>query len=313
LIREVLTRHEIEVVIFTTSTAMLAAPLVRRVCPQAIRIVNTENIEHQLLAQAMEQGNGDGKRTRLLRRLYVRALWVESNLDRFVDAYFACSDDDRAELEALNGGTLRGYTVPNGVDSAARPFDGRPGKCHSQEVLFCGGLSHAPNSDGLLWFHRHVWPLVVARYPSLRLTVVGRGPMPEALEPVRADPSVDFVGEVADVVPYYWRAGVSVVPLRMGSGTRLKILEAMSLGNPVVSTTLGAMGIEAVDGEHLLLADDAAEFADAMARLLSGTESFGDLRTSARSLVERKYDWRVIGPEMNGAIEELLEGQERRR
>jgi glycosyltransferase involved in cell wall biosynthesis len=121
---------------------------------------------------------------------------------------------------------------------------------------------------------------------------------------------VDLVGQVDDVIPYYRRASVLVVPLKSGSGTRLKILEAMSLGNPVVSTCIGALGIDAVDGEHVHLADAPQRFAESVDSLLSNRDLYERTRRSARALVEQKYDWPVIGRTMNRAIAQLC-GQER--
>ena len=306
LIRHILTRHDIDVVILTTLSSICVASLVKRVCPQAIRILNTENIEHHLLAQAVGGDDGVRREGRAWRRNYLRTCWYESHLARFVHTFFACSDEDRETLASLNRGELKGFVVPNGVDTSARPFDGRADKGQSRELLFCGSLNHPPNREGLLWFHGKIWSLIAARHPGLRLVVIGRGPVPGTLAPLQADPRVDLVGEVDDVVPYYHRTGISVVPLRTGSGTRLKVLEAMSLGNPVVSTSLGAQGIEAVDREHLLLADEPTQFAEAVERLLSDAGLFERMRRSARTFVEQTYDWQVVGQTMSRAIDSLL-------
>jgi glycosyltransferase involved in cell wall biosynthesis len=134
------------------------------------------------------------------------------------------------------------------------------------------------------------------------LTIIGQGMDQGCFEQMRADPSVHFAGFVEDVVPWYHRSGVSVVPLRVGSGTRLKILEAMSTGNPVVSTHRGAEGIEATSGENILIADDPMKFAEAVLRLRSAPEEFEKIRKKARTLVQRKYDWRVIGRRLSQAI-----------
>jgi glycosyltransferase involved in cell wall biosynthesis len=223
-----------------------------------------------------------------------------------VHAFFACSDDDRDILESLNGGTIKGFTVPNGVDTAARPFDVRPDKVRSRQVLFCGSLYYGPNREGLLWFHKEIWPLVVGRQPGARLVVVGWGARRELFPALCADPTVDFVGQVDDSIPYYYRAGVVVVPLLEGSGTRLKILDSMSLGNPVVSTSIGAQGIGATDGRDLLLADESGQFAEAVCSLLSDADVFERMRRSARTLVEETYDWRIVGRAMARSMASLL-------
>jgi glycosyltransferase involved in cell wall biosynthesis len=123
---------------------------------------------------------------------------------------------------------------------------------------------------------------------------------------MRSDASVEFQGEVQDVLPYYRAAGVAVVPLRLGSGTRLKIPEAMSLGNPVVSTSLGAMGLTVTNGADIAIADDATEFASDVVRLMTEPDRFHSVRNSARKLVDENYDWRVIGQKINHLIGELV-------
>lgn len=307
LIRQILETHPIDVAIFTTISSMGVAPLVKRFSPWTVRIVNTENIEHHLLVQAVQACNGNNSRQRMLRRSYAQAHWQESHLAQSVHAFFACSDDDRNVLESLNEREkVKSFTIPNGVDTIGRSFDKRSDKYSSREALFCGSLGYQPNRDGLLWFHQKVWPLVLDRQPDSKLVVIGWNAEKYDFDTLRSDPTVDFIGEVKNSIPYYHRTGIVVVPLHTGSGTRLKILDSMSLGNPVVSTRVGAQGIKAVDGQHLLLADDHVQFAEAVVRLLSDVELFERLRCSARTLVEQKYDWRVIGQMMNEAIVSLL-------
>ncbi|HEV2714426.1 MAG TPA: glycosyltransferase family 4 protein, partial [Terriglobales bacterium] len=133
----------------------------------------------------------------------------------------------------------------------------------------------------------------------------GYGAKPTDFAALRQDPFVDFIGEVDEVPPHYYQTSLSVVPLLEGSGTRVKILEAMSLGSPVVSTRIGAEGIEAERGLEILLADEPREFAAAVSRLLAEPQLFENLRRAARRLVEQKYDWRMIGREINRQVEQL--------
>jgi len=306
LIDRVLARYEIDVAIFPTLSTISAASLVKRLRPQVIRILNTENVEHSLLLQAIRACNSNKDEQATLQKEYLRALSAESHLARFVRAFFACSEADREALELLNKGEVKGYLVPNGVDTAARPFDDRPDKSESRDILFCGTLSYPPNREGLLWFHREVWPLIIEQHPGVRLVVIGWGAKKEDFATLNSDPTVNLVGEVDDSIPYYHRTGIAVVPLRQGSGTHLKVLDSMSLGNPVVSTRIGAQGIDAVHGKHLLLADQPIHFAETVTRLLSDADTFECIRQSARLFVEQRYDWRVIGRMMNDSISSLL-------
>ena len=305
IIRQILERVSMDVVIFTDLASMSAAPLVRRLAPRSIRILNADNIDHHLIGQEMISHKGNNGHLRDLRKSYRQTRWSESHLGKFVHAVFACSEEDRAVLQSLNKGSVKGFTIPNGVDTSARPFDQKTDKHRLREILFCGSLDYLPNQDGLLWFYKEIWPLIVARQPDLRLTVVGRGAGGGVLTDLRSDLLVNYIGEVEDVLPYYRRASVSVVPLRMGSGSRLKILEAMSLGNPVVSTTIGSAGIQARDGKEIVIADEPVEFAAAVTSLLNNVGLFDDIRRSANLLVRQKYDWIVVGRMMDEAIYSL--------
>lgn len=305
LICQILSRHHIDMAIFTNGASMTAASLVKRLSPQTVCVLNSDDVVHRLLAQFIKNPTGNRVEQQIVRQSYQSVRWYETHLARFVDAFFVCSDDDRALLASLNENKIKGFTIPNGVDIEKRPFDAQPGKNQLRHILFCGTLDAYENEDGLLWFYRQIWPSVLSQQPGCRLVVIGRGGKSEQLDGLRTDPQVDFIGPVEDVVPYYQQAAISIVPLRMGSGTRLKILEALSLGNPVVSTHIGAEGIDVLDGEHLLLADTPEQFAVAIARLLGDEELFGRLRHSGRKLVEEKYDWRRIGDKMHTAIDLL--------
>ena len=134
-------------------------------------------------------------------------------------------------------------------------------------VVFSGNLEYHPNISAVRFFRRRVWPRLRARWPKLRWRLVGKNPRGVAAF-TAGDARIEVTGPVPDAVPEIARAKVAVVPLLAGSGTRLKILEAWAAGVAVVSTSVGAEGLDARDGEHLLLADDAASFADAVDRLL---------------------------------------------
>jgi polysaccharide biosynthesis protein PslH len=297
LISFILGRHSIKVVIYEHLAAMMAAPYVNRIARGSIvGILDAHNVEHILARQVIEKQ----------RRIEASLYWYESHLTQFVDGFFACSDDDRNLLERINGKSNFGFTIPNGIDTEINPFDNSLRKNNARDIIFCGSLDWLPNKEGLLWFYTDVWPLIQKVRPEISLVVVGRGADDKFTEIFRQDSSVNFVGAVPDVKPYYKQAGIAVVPLHSGSGTRLKILEAMSLGNPVVSTRLGAQGIDAIDGEHLSLADEPGEFAQAILNLLTDQLRFEQIRYAARNFVVQNYDWQVIGQRMNSMINSLL-------
>ena len=174
----------------------------------------------------------------------------------------------------------------------------------SPNILTLGTLYYPPNADGVRWFAQQVYPLVLEQVPAATLTIVGPRPPKDIVAlATRHKSLVTVPGYVPDLVPYLERAALMVVPVRAGSGMRVRILEAFARGVPVVTTTTGVEGIEAVDGEHLLVADEPAAFAEAVVRLLRDPELGRRLAANGRRLAEEKYDWRVALPKLEGVYD----------
>lgn len=211
------------------------------------------------------------------------------------------SEADRQLLLSANG-NLRVEVAENGVDTDRyRPL---PDDGANPEMLFIGNMGYQPNADGAIYFCSEVLPLIRARNAEATLSIVGIDPG-EAVKRL-AGSGVTVTGGVPEVVPYYRKSRVCVVPLRAGSGTRLKILEAMALGRPVVSTSLGCEGLKVVDGEHLLIADDSTLFADRVVKLLNDGELRARIAANARDFVVALYDWDVIARKSMNAFLDLL-------
>jgi len=177
--------------------------------------------------------------------------------------------------------------VPNGVDldyfqPAATPVT--PGS-----IVFTGLMTYRPNADGVSYFIRRILPAIRASQRDAALTAVGWG-LPDDVRPLLGD-GVSHTGRVEDIRPYLAQASVVVVPLRIGSGTRLKVLEAMAMAKAVVSTSVGCEGLEVSGGEHLLIADDPSTFAAAVIRLLDNPAEAAALGRRGRALVESRYGW----------------------
>ena len=192
---------------------------------------------------------------------------------------------------------------PNGVDTGYYRFN--PDRPRGNDLLFIGSFDHSPNVDGIRFFLSTVYPLVKAAIPDVRLFIVGPGPY-GSLPEVAAESSAIATGLVEDIRPFMQQCAVFVAPILAGSGTRLKILEAMSAGIPVVSTTVGAEGIEAVAGTHLLIADNPPEFAASVLRLLQEDDLRRRVQINARALVETRYDWQIIGAGLESVLYRLL-------
>ncbi len=236
--------------------------------------------------------------------LYSRMMrrWEPRYLERF-DRCVAMSSRDRDLLLALNP-RLRIDVVPNGVDTHThRPLPPPPGNAVPR-LIFVGNMDYRPNVDAAVRLCNRILPLIRDRVGKVEVWIVGTNPRPE-LRLLNGN-DVHVTGRVGDVQPYYQQSQVCVVPLRAGGGTRLKILEAMALGRPVVSTTIGCEGLDAVEGRHLLIADSDEEFAAKTARLLLDQALWQDLSRCARQLVEQKYDWDILAGQLMSLYDELV-------
>jgi len=180
----------------------------------------------------------------------------------------------------------------NGVDTERFLRNGH--KDDGKTLLFVGGFEYEPNADAFFYFCREILPLVRAELPDLKFVAVGRNPTTAMREYAAANHGIELTGAVEDVRPFYGRASVVVLPLRFGSGMKLKTLEAFAMGVPVVSTPVGVEGIDAEDGVHCSVADTAETFAARILQFLSYQETGRQTAQSARALVDQKYSWKSL-------------------
>src|SRR5687767_2092879 len=196
-------------------------------------------------------------------------LTTEKQIVEAADLIWACSDFDAREIARVYGRGSGVTVVPNAVDVEAyrRPGASPPGADWSGTpltMLYAGLFAYPPNAEAARRLVREVLPAVRARGREARVVLVGRDPAPELLEAAREIPGIELTGAVENVVPYLERPCIVTLPITVGSGTRLKILEAFAVGRPVVSTSKGAEGLDAVDGDHLLIREDIDTIADAV-------------------------------------------------
>jgi glycosyltransferase involved in cell wall biosynthesis len=221
------------------------------------------------------------------------------------DRVVAVSDADAEALRHLVPG-LEPIVVPNGVDMAhcTSPVPSlRDGEGpNTEDLVFVGKMDFRPNVDAVLWFAKEVLPLIRHQSPAVRFWVVGKDPHPR-LASLADDPGVRLTGWVEDVRPYIAGAGVYVIPLRIGGGTRLKVPEAMAMGKAIVSTTLGCEGFDLVPDQELVIADSPAEFASAVLSLLQDPGRRERIGRTARRFAGARYDWRTIVPRLERAYE----------
>ncbi len=221
------------------------------------------------------------------------------------DRVVVVSAADAESLRRLVPG-LEPIIVPNGVDmdyyTASVPFSQDWAGPGGGDLIFTGKMDFRPNVDAVLWFAQEVLPLIRRESPETRLWVVGKDPHPR-LACLANDPAVVLTGHVEDVRPYITGAAVYVVPLRIGGGTRLKVLEAMAMGKAIVSTTLGCEGFDLVPGQELVIADTPADLAAAVLTLLRDPARRERLGRAARRFAGSRYDWQIIVPRLERVYE----------
>lgn len=242
------------------------------------------------------------------RRLRAGLTWWKTGryVRRFLAQYAGCtvaSEQERANILAVAPQARRVVVVPNGVDLAWHPGDfGAP---EPDTLIFAGALTYEANFDAMAYFLREIFPQVRAQRPAVRLRITGRTEgVPLAQLPL--GPGVELTGYLAEVRPVVARSWASVVPLRIGGGTRLKILEALALGTPVVATSKGAEGLAVTPEQDLLIADTPAEFARQTVRLLADAGLRARLVANGRRLVEQRYSWERSGAQLEALLAEIV-------
>jgi glycosyltransferase involved in cell wall biosynthesis len=193
--------------------------------------------------------------------------------------------------------------IPTGVDlEYFTPPSARP-EAPAADLIFVGSMDWSPNIDGLLYFQAEVLPLIRRQRPGCTLQIVGRRPERQILAMAEKDPLIRVTGTVPDVRPYLWNSKISIVPLRIGGGTRLKIYESMAARVPVVSTTIGAEGLECQSGENIFLADDPATFARHILALLETPAQRQQISSTAWKLVRDHFGWERIADQFEQMLQ----------
>ncbi|MDE2005635.1 MAG: glycosyltransferase [Rhodospirillales bacterium] len=283
--RELAPRPDLVVVDFPHAAVLMPA---RLAVPS---ILFTHNVETEIYERHAEVARGPWRH--VWRREAAKMRRFEGAALRRFDRVIAVSARDGSAL-ARRFGIADPALIDTGVDLDFYRF--HPPGAQAATVVFSGAMDSRSNIDGIGFLMDEVWPLVIARRPDARTRVVGRNP-PAALvaRAKRLGLAWEFTGFVEDIRPHVLAGDVAVIPLRVGSGTRLKAFEAMALGRPVVSTALGMEGLDVVAGTHFLPAETAPDFAAAILRLLNQPDLRRDLTAAARALLEERFSWSRIG------------------
>lgn len=226
---------------------------------------------------------------------YLKMRTFQKKIWKKFDTCIVCSELDKKILtvEAAHKNVV---VVNNGVDTSYFTSDAThyaPCTMH-QSILYTGQISWFPNEDAVLHFVKGIFPIIKAKNPQVKFYIVGDKPSERVRKLAHSDRSIVVTGFVEDVREYMREASVFVVPLRIGGGTRLKILEALSMGKAVVSTSIGCEGLDLEDKKHIIIKDEPAEFAAAVSELLHDEGLRISLGNNGRRLVERSYDWDVV-------------------
>ncbi len=286
----ILQRHSFDVIQIESMHLIAYARRVREIAPRTRLICDWHNVESEILGRYAENDRNP-LRSWYAKRTSVLSRSIEKQLLRLCHAHTVCSERER-ELLLARVPDARIEVVGNGVDCELFAQPAAPSG-RRRDVLFMGRMDYHANIDAALYFVRNVWPRVRQRRPELRLVIVGAQP-PKQILGLRAQDIV-VTGTVEDVRPFYHSALVSVVPLRVGGGTRLKVLEAMAAGTPVISTSLGAEGLAITHGKDILISDTAKAMAEAIVGLEAESTLWQQIVANGRRLVQEKYDWSVVG------------------
>lgn len=269
--------------------------------PPAATVLTHHNIESMLMARRSQVESGRAARAFLAREA-AKLAEAERRIPPRFDLNIVMSENDRSAL-AASAPDARSTVVPNGVDTDY--FSPAPDR-ETPALIYGGGMNMFANRDAVMHFLAEVWPAIRAARPDVRFFAVGQDPPRELVAMAERDAQIVVTGYVTDIRDYIAQAAVYVVPLRVGGGTRLKVLDAMAMGKAMVSTSLGCEGIGVTSGEHLLIADTPQAFADATLMLLADPQRRMALGRAARALVEREYSWPVVGRQLLGGYQEAI-------
>jgi glycosyltransferase involved in cell wall biosynthesis len=287
---EILTEHDIDIVHYDT----IGLARYKSFAPSHPSVLTHHNIESNLMARRAKV-----ERMLLGRRYVARQARVLREMERTespkFDVNVMMSSTDEADLREICG-DVNTVVVPNGVDvDYFQPNDSEP----EPAIIYTGGMNMFANEDAVLHLLRDMWGDIKAAVPGVKFYVIGQDPTREILELAKADSSIVVTGFVDDIRPYVARASVYVVPIRVGGGTRLKVLDALAQGKAIVSTSVGCEGIEVADGKDIRIEDSVTGFVAATVELLVNRDARRELGVAARNLAETRYSWEGIGAVLN--------------
>jgi glycosyltransferase involved in cell wall biosynthesis len=294
-----LNQHPFDLIQFEGIEMVCYLPLAKQIQPSAKLVFDTFNAEYMLQRNIFDIDRKQIKRLPMALYSYLqigRIKRYEGQMCQLADAVIAVSEEDAVFLRPLCDKN-KVHVISSGIWvtpylQAPPPIDMR-----QPNIVFTGKMDYRPNVDAMLWFVEAILPLIHAQMPSVHLYIVGQQPHAR-LEGLKSNPNITITGKVDSVLPYLYGAGVYIAPLRMGSGTRLKLLEAMACGCAIVATTIAASGLGDEVKSAMILADSAEILAENIIGLLHHPQKRGELSAFAREYVRGRYDWSAILPHL---------------
>jgi glycosyltransferase involved in cell wall biosynthesis len=270
------------------------------IIPKNIKIIlNEHNIESDLIKQKLVTLDSYFSK-KIYQRELNKLVEFESLACQSVDLVLACSSNDAFCLESL--GARHVSCIPNGVD--AKRLKPNNNQKSSKTIVFLGGMGWYPNRLGIIWFLEKVFPLILKSDPEVRLQIIGNTePWVDISDDIKAN--VEKLGFVDDFIPYVQKATLMIVPLNVGSGTRLKVVEGLALGKCMISTLKGAEGVGLTHNKNVLFSDNAVSFSEEVIRAITNKKLVASIEINARKLAGEVYDWDVIGLKLSDLYSEI--------
>ena len=276
------------------------------------RVFDAHNATWKILERTANESRGPIKW--LYRDEMRRLQQFEKKIIVDFDHTFTVSEIDKSSfleiLEDPRAVSKKITSIPIGINSRSYEASGNGSPDRPNQIVTLGSLNYPPNADGIRWFMREVYPLVLQKIPDAFLWVIGKNPPSDFFEYEKecAD-HLKVTGYVDDLTPYFDQASLAVIPVKVGGGMRVRILECFARGVPVITTTIGAEGIDVADGQNIFIEDEEEKFAQRIVEVLATEPLRSKVVLNAKNLVMEKYDWSVVLKELERVYSELVKNQ----
>ncbi len=300
-LNEMLAANEYDVIWFDTIS--LAQYKSDSKMAKALTILNHHNIESDMMFRRAKIECNLLKKTYFYLEAYKLGVYEKNEVCRF-NINVTCSEIDLRRIEIISPGIIT-HVIPNGVDTEFFSHDSEvvPDPYY---LVFIGGMSWYPNREAMLFFARQVWPLLKKKIPCVHMHVVGETPSQEMIELAKVDDNYHVHGFVDDIKSIFYNAGIYVCPISDGGGTKLKILDALAMGKPLVANRIACEGIEVIEGNNVLYAETPEEYVNKINELIESPSLREKLSEENSKLILTKYSYRVIGQELLKLLESKI-------